>query len=201
MRSPQRWRNLLVASGFVVARRGQIISGRVADAVKAGRVKGTSRLALELTDATLVDGENIPVRTQLVQYSGGTLQGRDAAAIGTTTGLGAAIGAAAGGGAGAGIGAGAGAELDYRRPVNAGPSDRGLSGVAAHVPDNGANYDFDRRSSVAFEPVRQEDYAPDGQARPRLVRAARIRRIGYPYGYPPFYPSVGVVIVGGGRRY
>ncbi len=99
----------LVANGFVVARRGQILSGRVADAVKAGRVKGTSRLALELTDITLADGQNVPVHTQLIDYSGGTSQGRDAAAIGTTTGIGAAVGAAAGGGVGAGIGAGAGA--------------------------------------------------------------------------------------------
>ena len=99
----------LVANGLVVARRGQILSGRVSDAVKAGRVKGTSRLALELTDVTLADGQNVPVHTQLVQYSGGTSQGRDATAIGTTTGVGAAVGAAAGGGVGAGIGAGAGA--------------------------------------------------------------------------------------------
>jgi hypothetical protein len=54
----------LVANGFVVARRGQIISGRVVDAVKAGRVKGTSRLSFELTDLTLVDGQQVPVRTQ-----------------------------------------------------------------------------------------------------------------------------------------
>ena len=38
-----------------------------------------------------------------------TSQGRDATAIGTTTGIGAAIGAAAGGGTGAAIGAAAGA--------------------------------------------------------------------------------------------
>jgi len=85
----------LVANGFVVARRGQIMSGRVSEAVKAGRVKGTSRLALELTDVTLADGQNMPVRTQLVQSSGGTSNGRDAAAIGTATGVGAAVGAAA----------------------------------------------------------------------------------------------------------
>ena len=78
----------LVASGFVVARRGQTISGRVVEAVKAGKVKGTSHLGLELTDIALVDGQQLPVRTQLIQYSGGTSQGRDAAAIGTTTAIG-----------------------------------------------------------------------------------------------------------------
>ncbi len=56
----------------------------------------------------MVDGQQIPVQTQLVERNGSTSVGRDAAAIGTTTGVGAAIGAAAGGGVGAGIGAGAG---------------------------------------------------------------------------------------------
>ena len=91
----------LIANGLVVARRGQILSGRVAEAVKGGRVKGTSRLALELADVTLADGENMPIHTQLIQYSGGTSQARDATAIGTATGVGAAIGAAADGGVGA----------------------------------------------------------------------------------------------------
>ena len=194
----------LVANGFVVARRGQILSGRVTDAVKAGRVKGTSRLALELTDVTLVDGENIPVHTQLVQYSGGTSKGRDATAIGTTTGLGAAIGAAAGGGAGAGIGAGAGAAASVIGVLL-------TRGRATEVyPESLLTFRTTEpitisteRSSAAFEPVRQEDYEP--AARPRQPRLARRPAYGgYPYpgyGYPPVYGSVGVVIVRGGRYY
>ena len=184
----------LVANGFVVARRGQILSGRVTDAVKAGRVKGTSRLALELTDVTLTDGENVPVHTQLVQYSGGTSKGRDAAAIGTTTGLGAAVGAAAAGGVGAGIGAGAGAAastigvlLTRGRPTEVYPES-----LLTFRTTEPITISTDR-SSVAFEPVRQEDYAPEAQARPRLVRRPVYR--GYPY--PPFpYFGAGVVIVG-----
>ena len=35
----------LISQGFVVARRGQMIGGRVSEALKAGRVKGTSQLA------------------------------------------------------------------------------------------------------------------------------------------------------------
>jgi hypothetical protein len=197
----------LVANGFVVARRGQILSGRVTDAVKAGRVKGTSHLALELTDVTLVDGQNIPVHTQLAQYSGGTSKGRDAAAIGTATGVGAAIGAAAGGGSGAGIGAGAGAAastigvlLTRGRPTEVYPES-----LLTFRTTEPITISTDR-SSVAFEPVRQEDYAPEAQPRqPQLAR----RRPGYggyggypyPYGYPPVYGSVGVVIVRGGGRY
>jgi hypothetical protein len=195
----------LVANGFVVARRGQILSGRVTDAVKAGRIKGTSRLALELTDVTLVDGENIPVHTQLVQYSGGTSKRRDATAIGTATGVGAAVGAAAGGGAGAGIGAGAGASastigvlLTRGRATEVYPESlltfRTTEPIAISTD----------RSSVAFEPVRQEDYAPDAAPRqPRLARRQPGYGGGYPYphGYPPVYGSVGVVIVRGGGRY
>ena len=194
----------LVANGFVVARRGQTISGRVVDAVKAGRVKGTSRLSLELTDLTLVDGQQVPVRTQLVQYSGGTSQGRDATAIATATGVGAAAGAAADGGRGAGIGAAAGAAastigvlLTRGRATEVYPE-----AVLTFRTQDPITISMDR-SSQAFAPVQQEDYesAPREQ-RPQLAR----RRPGYggypypyPYGYPPVYGSVGVVIVRGGR--
>ncbi len=98
----------LVVNGLVVARRGQIVSGRVAQAHKAGRVKGTSLLAVELTEISLVDGQQLHVKSQLVEYAGGTSVGRDITASGVTMGAGAAIGAAAAGPIGAGIGAGAG---------------------------------------------------------------------------------------------
>ena len=168
---------------------GRSLSGRVAEAVKAGRVKGTSRLALELTDVTLADGQNMPVHTQLVQYSGGTSQGRDATAIGTTTGIGAAVGAAAGGGAGAGIGAGAGAAASTIGVLL-------TRGRATEVyPESLLTFRTTEpitistdRSSLAFVPVRQEDYAPDAQPRqPRLAR----RRPGYGgYPYPIHIPMV-----------
>ncbi len=99
----------LVVDGFVVAQRGQTVGGRVVEAEKAGRVRGVSRLALRLTDLTLVDGTQTPVQSQLISLSGPTSAGRDAAAVGTGTALGAAIGAAADWGKGAAIGAGAGA--------------------------------------------------------------------------------------------
>ncbi len=99
----------IVVDGVTVAQRGQTVAGRVAEAQKAGRVEGVSRLGLQLTELTLVDGQQLPIQSQLIMRSGGTSTGRDAAAIGTTTAVGAAAGAAAGGGVGAGIGAGAGA--------------------------------------------------------------------------------------------
>jgi len=99
----------LVADGLVVAQRGQIVGGRVAEVEKAGRVKGVSRLAVQLTDLTLVDGQQVPVETELTSLKGPTSKGRDAAAIAGTTAMGAAVGGAADWGVGAAIGAGAGA--------------------------------------------------------------------------------------------
>ncbi|MCU1338564.1 MAG: hypothetical protein JWO19_4145 [Bryobacterales bacterium] len=196
----------LVANGFVVARRGQIMSGRVAEAVKAGRVKGTSRLGLELTDLALADGQQVPVRTQLVEYSAGTSNGRDATAIGTATGVGAAVGAAADGGFGAGVGAAAGAAastigvlLTRGRPTEVDPE--ALLTFRTTEPVTIST----ERSSLAFQPVRQEDYASDTQ--PHQPRLARRPGYGYPYPYPPYlygpgyYGGVGVVIVSRGGRH
>ena len=101
----------LVIDGVVVAQRGQIIEGRVAEAQKAGRVQGVSRLAVQLTELTLVDGQQVPLQSQLINRTGGTSVGRDAAAVAGTTGLGAAIGAGVDYGRGAAIGAGAGAAV------------------------------------------------------------------------------------------
>ena len=99
----------LVAQGLVVSGRGQTVMGRVGVAQNAGRVQGVSQLGMELTEVVLADGQQVPIRTQLIRTSAGTSKGRDAAGIGATTGMGAMIGAAAGGGPGAAIGAAAGA--------------------------------------------------------------------------------------------
>jgi hypothetical protein len=99
----------LIVDGFVVAPRGATVMGRVTEAKKAGRVEGTSRLGVELTGLTLVDGQQVSIQSQMVNRNGPTSVGRDAAAIGGTTALGAIVGAGAAGGRGAAIGAGAGA--------------------------------------------------------------------------------------------
>jgi len=98
----------IVVDGIVVAQRGQTVYGRVSEAQKAGRVEGTSRLGLQLTQLSLVDGDQLPIQSQMVNRTGPTSVGRDAAAIGGTTALGAIVGAGVNGGRGAGIGAGAG---------------------------------------------------------------------------------------------
>ncbi len=98
----------LVIDGVVVAQRGQTVAGRVVEAQKAGRVGGVSHLAVQLTELSLVDGQQLPVQTQLVNRAGQTSLGRDAGGIAGTTLGGAAIGAAVNGGVGAGVGAAAG---------------------------------------------------------------------------------------------
>ena len=99
----------IVVDGIVVAQRGQIVGGRVAEAQRAGRVQGVSRLAVQLTDLTFVDGQQARIQSQLAGQTGRTSVGRDATAVGTTTAMGAMIGAAADWGTGAAIGAGVGA--------------------------------------------------------------------------------------------
>jgi len=198
----------LPAGTWISVRTDEVLSSDhnlpgVADAVKAGRVKGTSRLALELTDVTLADGQNRPVKTQLIQYAGGTSKGRDATAIGTATGIGAAAGGAADGGAGSGIGAAAGAAASTIGVLM-------TRGLATEVfPESLLTFRITEpltistdRSSRAFVPVRQEDYEPDAQPRqPRLARRPGYGGYPYPYAYPPLYGGVGVVIVRGGRYY
>jgi hypothetical protein len=99
----------VVVNGVVVAEPGQTLGGQVTEAVKAGRIEGTARLGVVLTDLTLADGQKLPIRTQFLNRKAGTSVGRDAGAIAGTTALGAAIGGAVGWGEGAAIGAGVGA--------------------------------------------------------------------------------------------
>lgn len=182
----------LVVEGWVVARRGQTILGRVAVAQKAGRIKGTSQLGVELSSLVLVDGQQLPVRTQLQQASGGTSVGRDARAIGTTTGLGAIIGAAGGEGKGAAIGAGAGAVagiagvlLTRGRPTIIPPES-----VLTFQIKSPLTFSTER-SRPAFRPVTQADYDNGNTLRRRRFAGA----VPYPspyWGYNPwgyYYPD------------
>ena len=178
----------LVAYGWVVARRGQVLTGQVEAAQKAGRVKGVSQLGLELTDLTLVDGQQKPILTELWKASGGTSHGQDAATIGGTTALGAAIGAAADWGTGAAIGAGAGAAagigavlLTRGRPTFIPPETELTFRLVDPVKVDTT------QSQQAFLPVSQQDFEGGREGyRPRM--AAGYGAPGYP-GYPgPAYP-------------
>lgn len=174
----------IVINGWVVARRGETIVGSVTAAKKAGRVKGTSQLGLELTDLTIVDGQQVPVVTELWNGSAGTSHGADAAGIATTTGVGTIIGAAADGGAGAGIGAGAGAAagiamvlLTRGKPTVLGPEARLSFRLKEPLTISTEN------SRQAFQPVGPNDY----NSSPTLRR----RGGAYAVAYPPYYASCG----------
>jgi hypothetical protein len=190
----------IVVDGWVVMRRNQNIVGHVTDAKRAGRVKGVSRLQLDLSQLTLVDGQLLPVQTTLLNASAGTSNGRDAAAIGLTTGTGAAIGAAAAGGPGAAIGAGAGfvasvagVLLTRGKPTIIPPEDVLTFRLESPVTISTV------RSNVAFRPVTSQDYAQSKPApRPRLVRPypppPPYGYYAYPYGpypYPAYYGYYG----------
>jgi hypothetical protein len=197
----------IVVNGWVVARRGQSETGRVTMAKKGAH--GTSQLGLDLPNLTLVDGQQLPLQTQLYQASGGTSPGRDAAIVGSTTGLGAVIGAIAGRGVGAAIGAGVGATAGIigvistpGRPAVVAPET--VLSFRLHAPVTIST----QNSQFAFQPVGQSDYnSRSPQDRPQMRRPgppgppppppapyypyAYASPYGYGYGYPypyAYYP-------------
>ncbi|MEO7143601.1 MAG: hypothetical protein ABI165_08880 [Bryobacteraceae bacterium] len=189
----------LVADGLVVARRGEMVIGRVTEAQKAGRVKGVSRLGIELGELTLVDGHQAAIQTALLEHAGSTSFGRDATGIGATTATGAAIGAAVNGGVGAGVGAAAGlvasvagVMLTRGRQTVIYPETLLAFRLTAPVTVVTA------QSASAFQPPTQADYGTNQQLRPRYNGGPPPYRRPYfaPYGfyggyYPGFYGGYG----------
>ncbi len=180
----------IVVDGIVVARRGQMVGGAVAEAARAGRAKGVSRLRLELTEVNLVDGRQVPVKTQLIERRGETSTGRDAAAIGTTTGIGAAIGAAADGGFGAGMGAIAGAAastigvlVTRGRPTVVYPETPLTFRLEAPVIISTTS------APDAFQPVQQSDYGQRMQYRAARTGTPPPYYYYSPYSYSPYWYS------------
>ncbi|HKW99660.1 MAG TPA: hypothetical protein VJN43_18105 [Bryobacteraceae bacterium] len=98
----------LVVDGLVIAERGAHLEGKIVRAERAGRVKGVSDLAIELTQLNLSDGQRVEIETETFEKHGNTSKREDTAKVGAGAALGAIIGAIAGGGKGAGIGAAAG---------------------------------------------------------------------------------------------
>jgi hypothetical protein len=187
----------LVAQGWVVSRRGQIVEGRVAVAQNAGRVRGVSQLALELTELVLVDGQQLPLRTQLVQTSEVTSRGRDVQGVGATTGIGALIGAAAGGGRGAAIGAATGAAVGVAGVLSTRgqPTEIYQETVLTFRLEEPVRIQTDQ-SQHAFRAVTADDYSDRGGLRnpPRRYPPAEIyhpRDYYSPYYYRGYYPYSG----------
>jgi hypothetical protein len=197
----------IVVDGVVVAQRGQNVTGRVTEAKKAGRVSGTSRLGVQLIELPVVDGQQLPIQSELLTRNGTTSTGRDAGAIAATTGVGAAIGAGVNGGVGAGVGAGAGLVV-------------GLAGVlltrgnpTVIFPETMLTFRVNQdvavsteHSAQAFRYVQPADYeqaAPALQRRPMPPRPAYGYAPGFaPYGYPYYgYPYWGPSFYFGGPRF
>ena len=206
----------LIVDGFVVAPRGTTVMGRVTDAKKAGRVEGTSRLGVELTGLTLVDGQQVSIQSQMINHNGPTSVGRDAAAIGGTTALGAALGAGADWGRGAAIGAGAGAAagiigvlLTRGHPTVIGPESPMTFQIAAPVTFSTEH----APQAYQYVSTQQQPYpSQQRQSPPPPYRAAGPAPApygyGYGYGYPypyaygypyPYYGGFGVGVVIGPR--
>jgi hypothetical protein len=95
----------LIVEGLVIAERGALVRGRVAEAAAAGRVKGRAALVLQLDELTTADGQKVEVRTDAFRHEAESGVKSDVAKAGVAAGIGAAIGAIAGGGKGAAIGA------------------------------------------------------------------------------------------------
>ena len=187
----------IVVNGIVVAQRGQVVYGEVAEAQK---VKGVHRLGVELTSLTLADGSQAAVHTQLISRQGPAMPyGRQAGVITTTTAGGAVVGAAAAGGADAAAGAGVGAAA-------------GIIGVLATknhpsviYPETMLTFQTGNavtvatgNSSGAFRYVGPDDYArPATMTQQVRVRPAYANGPGYynPYYYPYYggwgYPYYG----------
>ncbi len=213
----------VVVQGWVVARRGQTAIGKVAIAQRADRNRDNSQLAIELNELMLVDGQQVPIRTELAEISGGggPSPAEKTAAVGATTGIGAVIGAVAGGGEGAAIGAVVGAAA-------------GIAGVLSTrgrpteiYPETGLTFRLERsitistgQSQQAFMPVIQEDYSHNPTRNPDRYPSARNNPppvyyappydygwYGSPYGYyghayygPWYYPGLRIYVRPGRHR-
>ncbi len=184
----------LVVNGVVVAKPGQTLGGRVVEAKKAGRIEGVARLRVQLTDLTLVDGQQIPIQSQLISRSGPTSVGRDAAAIAGTTGLGAAIGAGADWGRGAAIGAGAGLAVGTLGVLLT----RGRPSII--YPEQVLTFRIEAPVTIsttaapqAFQYVQPNEYDQTGNAQQQQpAQYAQNAPPPPPYGYSPYaYPYYG----------
>lgn len=98
----------LIIDGLALAERGAKVQGKIVEAQQAGRVRGLSAIALQLTSLRTSDGQNIALSTERFTKEGEKSTGDDAKKVGVGAAIGAAIGAIAGGGKGAAIGAGVG---------------------------------------------------------------------------------------------
>ena len=210
----------VIVDGVVVARRGSAVTGRVSDVKKSHSDSG-SHLGLQLTSLSLVDGQQVPIQSQVIDRNGSTMPGgQQVGTVATTTAIGAIIGAAAGGGLGAGIGATAGA-------VAGGVGIAAAKGRPSEVyPETMLTFRMEApltistaQSAGAFHYSDQEDYGQNGPGPQPRMAVGGPRPVGPPMGvyggpypyYDPYYSPyyygggfsvfVGPRFYGGGRYY
>ena len=187
---------IVETDGYVVARRGQTVYGTVTLSDKGGRIHGVSQLGLALGQLTLVDGQQVSRCRRLTADSqAGTSNGRDAAAVGTTTGTGAVIGAVADGG-GAGARKSGAAARAASRDCSGVLTTRGRPTVIppeslVDLPVAGASLAINtEKSQVAFQPVTQQDFNNNNRAVQRRPRP--LARPGY---YAARTPATGLTTI------
>jgi hypothetical protein len=186
----------IVVDGIVVAQRGQTVYGRV---VEADKVKGVSRLGIELNSLTLADGSQAAVHTQLVSRQDPAMPGRQqAGAITTATATGAAAGSATGPGAGAAAGT-VGVLATRNHPSVIYPETALTFQTVNALAINTGN------SVGAFRYVGPDDYGRTNTGVVQQAPAAPRTYVygpGYPYPYYPYYyPYYGWgpgIFIGGG---
>jgi hypothetical protein len=181
----------VVVDGVVVAQQGQTVSGRVSLVEKGKGFGGVSKLGLELTQLSAVDGQQLPIHTQFVGRDARcTANGRDVATVATTTGVGAVVGGAVGWGTGAAIGAGAGAIAGLAAVA------LGHGAPAVLYPESLLSFQLTAPVSVsterapqAFRYVDPNDYGQQPGLQTRMNGAPPPPPYGaaYPYGYGSSY--------------
>jgi hypothetical protein len=208
----------VIAQGWVIARRGQTVMGRVVTSQKSSRSGGSSQLAIELSELSLVDGQPLPIRTELAAISNDNrARGRnEGAVVGATTGTGAVIGAIAGGGPGAAIGAAVGAAAGVAGVLSTRgrPTEIYSEAQLTFRLESPATISTER-SSHAFLPVGPNDYNrgpstnsnryPEVRNYPPAPRPYFVPYdyywYGLPYSYFGLYGYIGPRFYGGSRAY
>lgn len=175
-------------NGVLAIPRGAVLTGQVVEAKKAGELKGSAILRLQLTSVNL-GGRVFPVSTDIWSSKGPNKAGYTA---GNTAGgalLGALIGGIIGSGTGAAIGAGIGAAGGLT-------ASSATKGPQVYLPAE-AMVDFHLTNPVTVQPVswQEAQRLASNAPRPVLVRRPRPVYVApgpypyygpYPYAYP--YP-------------
>jgi hypothetical protein len=183
----------VVVNGVVVAEPGQTVTGQV---VEAGKVDGAGRLVVQLTDLPIVDGQRVPIQTQLISRRGDRFRANDAGIVAGSTAAGAVIGGAVGWGTGAAIGAGMGAIVSLGAVLTHGHA-------SVLYPEEVLTFRLQQPISIstsnapqAFRYVQPGEYsAGPGPVGPGPYMQAGVAPYPapappayYAYGYPAYYP-------------